>query len=155
MKIYSKKTKSEYRKAVEYFKEMLGEECKDAQLHIVKNSTLFFRTLLLYLARKRQAVNYAYECFGYNHDFPPLSHGKIPVSELFTFKFSFIWAATVNKGEPEYYLKRYLIYYLLPNTPMTLDNYGSYQLRNPNEMADSPRLLQRNRIFADLLKNKI
>lgn len=155
MKIYSKKVKTEYKKAVNYFKKTVGNECKNAQLHIVKNNTLFFRTLLLYLARKRQAVNYAYECVNYNNGFPPLSHGKILVDKLFSFEFSFMWDATENKGEPEYYLKRYLIYYLSPNTPMTLDNYGSHQLRDCNEMADSPRLLQRERIFSACLRNEI
>ena len=39
-----------------------------------------------------------------------------------------MWDATENKSNPEYYLKRYLIY-TFANTPMTLDNYGAIKLK--------------------------
>lgn len=111
-KIYSNINKSEYKKAVNFFKQNLKKNFRGQEVLLVKQNTLFFRTFLLYLANHNQALNYAMKCCAYHHKpFPPYSNGHVTPNFMFSYSFSYEWNQAHDLASPDYYINKFIHYY--------------------------------------------
>ena len=146
-KIYSNINKTEYKKAVNFFKQNLKENFRGQEVLLVKQNTLFFRTFLLYLANHNQALNYAKKCCEYhNKPFPPYSNGHVTPSYMFSYSFSYEWHHANDLGSLDYCIKKFIHFYfenfLKPN-------------KVSSQLIDSLRWFDRNAIVKSALSEDI